>query len=207
MSLRIANPHELRERMTSLYVAQFRRAYGVEMQRDLVGALVSSQLAYVDSVRAAGDLRESTSSAPTHVPPVDKRILATPTDDRPPAPAPDHGDRPVDYRPDVLFKNPMHIGERFALAMGRMARICEGVGVAATFGVASTTAQMPALARRFADHYAWFMTRDRPAPTKGVDHNPYRGMTDRDAARAFMRAIEDIADASSGRLGPWRVPK
>lgn len=205
MSLRLTNPHELRERLTSLYVAQFRRTYGVEMARDLVAKKVIADLSYVDSVRRAGDLHESTSKAPAHVPPVDKRILATPTDDRP-APQPS-GEQPIDYRPDVLFRNPMAIGERFALAMGRIARICEGVGVAKTFGVASTTAEMPALARRFADHYAWFMMRERPAPTRGVDRNPYRGMTDRDAARAFMRAVEDIADASSGKLGPWRVPK
>jgi len=49
------------------------------------------------------------------------------------------------------------------------------------------------------------MVRDRPAPTTGIDHNPFRGLSDKDAARMFMRRVYDICDRSTGVLGHWWV--
>lgn len=202
----ILAPHELRDRLVRLYQAQFRRAYGIETDKAAVERLVIAELAYVEGARAAGDLRETNAKGRAVNVASDKRFDATPVADGP-APLVLNGDRPVDYRPRVLHDNPEHLGERFALAMGRICRICEGVGVAATFGASASTAEMPALARRWADAYGNFMTRAMPAPTRGVDHNQFRGLSDRDAARAFMREVENIADASTGKLGAWRVPK
>lgn len=202
----LSTPHQLRDRITALYMAQFRRAYGIEANREAVERLVIAELGYVDAARHAGALHESSAKAPAAMPAVDKRLLVTPTEERPPALQP-QGEQPKDYRPGVLYANPMNIGERWAMAIARIARITEGTAIAATHGQAAETAEMPQLARRFADEYAYFMTRDKPAPTRGVDHNRYRGLSDKDAARAFMRAVEDICDESSAKLGPWRVPK
>ena len=37
--------------------------------------------------------------------------------------------------------------------------------------------------------------------------NPFNGLSEHDCRRALVRFTEDICDASSGRMGPWWVPR
>jgi hypothetical protein len=59
----------------------------------------------------------------------------------------------------------------------------------------------PELAREVIElnlNYQSFQTRESK-------WNPFRGLTPQDAARAYIRGLEDIADRSTGRFGPWWV--
>lgn len=113
-------------------------------------------------------------------------------------------ERGIRYRPVALHRNPMRESARWGAAVARIGRILEGAA-GSTLAGAVKNAQMPLLARKWSEVYAFYMTRSMPPPANRVDHNPFRGMSDRDASRAFMRAVEDICDQSTGVLGSWYV--
>lgn len=106
------------------------------------------------------------------------------------------------YRPAVLHSNPHTFSQRWPFAVARIYRIGEGAK-ASTFGRATDTAECPKLAKEYLEIYAYFMTRTRPAPLFGVDFNPFRHLSARDAARMFERRVEDICDKSVAKLGAW----
>lgn len=86
-------------------------------------------------------------------------------------------------------------------AMARLKRILQGAR-GTSLVVALQDAEAPKLAREFMQHWAAMLQR-RP------DHNPsparpYDGLSDKDAERVFVRAVEDICDRSRKQLGPWR---
>jgi hypothetical protein len=195
----LLTPHQLRERLVDFYMTSLARAYGHEMDRAAVERKVIAELELVDHARRSGRTYETKARrAPVAPEPLSDRQVRT--DGRAATSA-------VRVRSTVMHGNPWEVSERWAHCVARIGRILEGVGGAATIQAATDTAEMPALAKRYMDTFGHYMTRDTPAPIRGVDHNPFRGLNDRDAARAFMRACEDIADASSVRLGPWFVPK
>jgi len=108
-------------------------------------------------------------------------------------------------RVKALHSNPLMTGERWALAVGRIARILAGAGRSAILADAARNAEIPALAVDFADVWSDFQTRN---PYRvGESKNRFDGMKDSDAAKKFIRLVEDICDRSSGRMGPWFVPK
>jgi hypothetical protein len=107
------------------------------------------------------------------------------------------------YRPKALYANPLMIGERWAHAVKRIERIMEGCARANNLKAAANGAEYGGLATRFAETWAYYITRSKPSPTRGMDHNPFRGLSDRDASRKFIRMVEDICDASTGVLGSW----
>lgn len=106
------------------------------------------------------------------------------------------------YRPRVLHANPHTFSQRWSYAVARIYRIGEGAN-ASSFGRATDTSEMPKLAKEYLELYAYYMTRARPAPLFGIDHNPFRHLSDKDAARMFERRVEGICDKSTGKLGPW----
>jgi len=110
----------------------------------------------------------------------------------------------VRYR--ALHGRPQMTGERWGYACGRINRILEGAGMATTFGEAVKNATIPKLAKKFADLYGWFLTRDAPPPPIGKDDpNPFRHLAPKDAGKKFVRLVEDICDESTGLLGSWYV--
>jgi hypothetical protein len=208
-------PTELRERLVNVALANFKRVYGVELQRSVVERQVVAELELVAAARASGQLRESSIAKRPPAPPRDLRIDATDpssssrSTSRSSATDPD---APVDFRPRTLYANPKAISERWALACGRIARITQGTGIAGTHKDACVTADCPELARKFGDLFANYLLSRNPNakadPNSAmVRHNPFWLKSDADAARMFMRMVEDICDESSARLGPWRVPK
>ena len=101
--------------------------------------------------------------------------------------------------------------DRWRLAKGRLARIISGAGMPSRrvdgsfdFAAMTATCEIPALAYRYL--CAWFNFDLRYLP-QTARHNPFYGMSSRDASLKLAREVEDICDASSGRLGPWQVPK
>lgn len=90
-------------------------------------------------------------------------------------------------------------------AINRMAYILSTAGGSSDIRKATGNAEMPKLALEIAEDWSFFTTREAPPPVNSVDHNPYRGMSTKDAVRRYMRVIEDICDRSTGALGPWWV--
>ena len=103
---------------------------------------------------------------------------------------------------NILHRNPIEVSMRWSHAIARIRRIIAGASAGSSLAAGTTTAECPDLALRFLRLWADFMTRHRESR-----HNPFRGYSEADCARIFMRGVEDICDASSGRLGPWMVPK
>jgi hypothetical protein len=100
----------------------------------------------------------------------------------------------------------------YAYACARIGRILEGsMPTRGAFSrdsaleSACKTAAHPKCARLFMETYSYFMTRHRPAPLLKTDHNPFRGLSDRDAWGKWYALVEKICDASTGKLGSWRV--
>lgn len=108
---------------------------------------------------------------------------------------------------DILEKAPHKVSTRWPYACARIQRICEGAQPRKghTFETACKTATVPKLAHSFMELYAYYVTRSRPAPTVGGDHNPFRHLPDNEAEAKFQRLVEDICDKSSAKLGSWYV--
>jgi hypothetical protein len=105
-------------------------------------------------------------------------------------------------RPDVLYAEAQAVGERWGFAVGRLKRILEGSTRATTLEAGLGDATIPKLAREYFVLWGWFLVRHQKH-----DKNPFLGLSDRDAARKFIRGVEDICDKSSAQMGPWWVPK
>ena len=118
------------------------------------------------------------------------------------------------YRPAVLYSDPTGKNHPwwFVHACARVGRILEGAKP--TWGAfsrgsaiesACKSAGHPKCARRFMETLWYFTSRDRPARPRGTDHNPFRGLSDRDAYAKWYTLVERICDASTDKLGPWRA--
>lgn len=106
--------------------------------------------------------------------------------------------RPI--RDPLLDRNPLQVSARFPYAMARIKRILErGSGGGRPKGLVAAVQDMaiPVLAKEFLDTFFDYNT----------GRGEYRGLSQRDRARLFVRRVEDICDKSTGRLGPWWVPK
>lgn len=95
---------------------------------------------------------------------------------------------------------------RAAYATARIQRIVSGATADRNPRVATSTCEIPELAFEVYRLFAQVATRGRK-PRPGDEANPYHGRSDVDVSRMIDRAVEDICDRSSGRLGPWWVPK
>ncbi len=114
-------------------------------------------------------------------------------------------------RRSPLEINPQKVSPRFAAAMARMVRILEprdNQAKAVRRGAQAllATCSYPKLAEEYWVQHCSYQYRHLPGFTWDslkVRHNPYFGLSDSDAARRFQRAVEDIADKSTGVLGSW----
>jgi hypothetical protein len=195
--VQLLTPQQLRERLVEFYMGAFKRAYG-HADRASLERKVVADLEYVDAAK-----RHAPPPSARSAPPPPRNLaskaastvgmdVAKPTQPR------------EIYRPNFLHKNPMLISERWGAATARVARILQGSwGSALTDAV--NNAEVPRLAKKFLDVYAAYMMRGRPAPTRGVDRNEFRNLSDKDAARLFMRKVEDICDESTRELGGWYI--
>ncbi len=95
---------------------------------------------------------------------------------------------------------------RWMHARGRAKRILEGVATHRDPVVACSTATCPDLALRLMRIYADFATRNVPR-RPGDEANPFANLGPGDTSRVLQRLVEDVCDSSSGRMGPWLVPK
>ncbi len=118
----------------------------------------------------------------------------------------DHGQ--VSYqRAPISRLHTSHVPtSRAAYATARIQRIISGATADRNPVVATSTCEIPHLALEVYRLFAQVATRGRK-PRPGDETNPYHGRSNADVSRMIDRAVEDICDRSSGRLGPWWVPK
>lgn len=183
-------------------------AAGTYVPRAEIERQVIADLHVVDRARAEGDLKDNLTQRPRDPAAPSPRAAALAEAERANGVTVDRGgDGPgVVQRFRVLHQNAQKVGERWGYAVGRIKRILEGVRRDTTSLVTAVEdAELGALALEYADLWSCFLTRAAPAPLTGKDLNPFRGLSDRDASRMFMRKVEDICDRSTGKLGSWYV--
>lgn len=110
----------------------------------------------------------------------------------------------------VLDLPPHLVSSRWPFALGRLKRILEGASPAFAadgsidWRATCSTCGDPKRAYEYMDLKSWFDFRLTPQTRR---HNPFFGMSSRDAGLKFQAEVENLCDRSSGRLGPWWVPK
>lgn len=196
--MKLLTPTELREATERDYRASFARA-GYALTDEQIRRIAMSDLEMVDSARAAGDLASQRPATPAPIARPNNVAKAHEA-----AGTHEANGRTLKFR--SLDANPQTLGARWGAAVARLARIMEGAGRAATLHGAVSNATVPRLAREWMNAYGYWLTRSAPPPTRGrVDHNPFRGMSDKDASKKLIRIGEDICDRSTGVLGSWYV--
>lgn len=106
-------------------------------------------------------------------------------------------DLPADYAASL----------RWRLAKGRLGQILAGASPPkrfpdGSFDFRSMTATCECPAQAYDFLAAWFNFDLRHVP-ETARHNPFFGMSHRDASLKLARLVEDLADASTGKLGAW----
>lgn len=115
----------------------------------------------------------------------------------------DPTDKPGDMICDATPKS-----ERAVRMFGRIKQILRprgDIGAMARRGntIAESTIECtdPELALEFLELWTWYMPLRMLASSK----NKFYWLNDGDAAKLFIRGLEDICDRSTGRFGPWWV--
>jgi len=186
------SPTEVRDEMVR-HRKGFAERAGVETSARSIERLVLTDLDIVEALKRGADPTRATSKGTTKRPP--------------PAPPELPGDMvlrrggrgaPKFERLPLLHSNPMRIGVKWSSAVARIGRIREGMQPAPSVEESLKTARCPDLALEWFKLYAAYRMRHRQSR-----FNPFRGMSEKDAARALMRGAFDICDRSTGRLGAW----
>lgn len=110
----------------------------------------------------------------------------------------------------VLDLPPHLVSPRWPYALGRLARILEGATPTFTadgaidWRATTATCGHPRLAYAYMDLRMYFDFRLVPQTQR---HNPFWGMSARDAGLKFQAEVENICDRSTGTMHQWWVPK
>lgn len=198
------SPQELREWTVEDY-SVMNQAMGLPADREAVERMAVRDLELYDAV-----MRERTSTAPTPSAEAVAEQRAS-RQERVDAKAAEKG--ATIQRRDTTWRVPNKIehakampGSRWSYAMGRLKRILDGATNHPDPMVATSTCEIPALAREVFRIQAWVFTRRVP-PRPQDEQNPFYGLSEADYVRVLQRRIEDVCDLSSGRLGPWWIPR
>lgn len=120
---------------------------------------------------------------------------------------------PRDLGPQFDLPPEYGASERWQAAKYRLAMIMRGASPpirrpdgSFDFRSMTATCEAPALAYKFLCH--WF-DHDLRYVAQTQRHNPYFGLSNRDASLKLARLVEDLCDQSTGipGLGAWRVEK
>lgn len=114
-------------------------------------------------------------------------------------------DQTFDERPLPALHTAPTPMTKSAFALGRIHRIVSGATPHRNPKIMCSTCEIPELAEQVLRLFALFASRHRK-PRPGDEPNPFYGRRLKDIDRMMTRAIEDICDRSTGRLGPWWIP-
>lgn len=193
-------PHELREATVRDYIAAAARA-GLRVDRRELERQALADCQMADAFHRAHPVQAPRSKPDpnVHRAKVENDLAA-------------HGARLVDTATETrkIAVDGYHTrpdSERAELRNGRVAQITRGATSHSDPAIAFSTCEVPHLAyalyRVKADFTAAFFWRPRP----GDEPNDFFGLSLTDKGRLLVRKVEDICDLSTGRLGPWLVPK
>lgn len=202
------SPQELREWTVEDYGRMARR-FGADDDRAALERRALSDLQIADAVK-----RETPPPLPPNVDTirhqretrqerVDARAAAVGAEIQ-------RGQVQVVSRKDPLLHGKTMPDDKWSFAKGRSARIMSGATQHSDPKIATSTCEMPALALRLYTIYACLSVArslEKSAMRFRVRDNPFAGFNAKDRVRILRRLVEDVCDESSGRLGPWWVPK
>lgn len=193
----IASPLELRDATVRDYTRAARRI-GLEPDVEAIARLAQADLTLVDAYEREVK-RSPAPAAPRQRARPRQSALEKAQQEQGVKVVQDHATRD---RPHVLYAKAHMVSQRWSHATARIARILQGVTASSDISQSLQDAVAPKLAKEFAELYIHFQLRGRQSK-----HNPFRGLSARDAARMFVRKVEDICDRSTGipGLGPWWV--
>jgi len=181
------SPYERRERIVASYMAGF-QAQGIAADPLAVERMVVSDMQLVDHAQPApAKAKRARSSEP-----------------KPPRRARHANPAGAAVRSRITDGDPLLVSAKWGGAVRRFGQILQTHGKASSIVLAIADAEVESLAKQAAEVWGFYMTRGRPPPP-GIDHNPFRGMSTKDASLKLMRLVEDICDRSTGRMGPWWV--
>lgn len=187
-------PQQRRDVLVASYLDSYRLS-GIKVTRQEVERQVVADCELVDAADRAGELRGGGTPDPN--PGRERPNYIAKAEQENGVRLLQEGDKPPTiWRPGFLFKNPQQVSERWGYAVARIARITEG---------GTKDGDLAQLARAYKTLYACFLLRNVEPAKRGFKLNQFDGLSDRDAARAFMRGVEDICDKSSRQLGNWWV--
>lgn len=115
--------------------------------------------------------------------------------------------RPRDWGPMLDLPPSVGASERWKLAKGRLTRIMNGASDPkrhpdGTYDLISMT-RTCGYPEGAADFLAAWISFDFRGVWQTRNHNPFYGLSHRDASLKFVRVVEDICDRSSVRFGNW----
>jgi hypothetical protein len=187
-------PVQKRQVLVDSYLQSYRQA-GIRMTPQQVERQVIADCELVDAATRSGDIRSDNAKPAARQPRKRSSAIAEAQQKT--------GVRLLDgnvdlWRPSFMFQNPLKAGKRWGSACGRIARILhegkDGMKYVGNCGP---------YAYEYETMWACFQSRNLPANARGFERNPFDGLADKDAARAFIRGVEDICDRSTGVLGSW----
>lgn len=207
-------PHELKDRMLADYHGKA-GAFGMPTDPGEIERLVTRDLNLVAGFHRDEHLRPSEKSADEVSEEKRKKreiaqtTIAEKTEGAvkilPPSAKPREWGPMLDLPPEVA------LSERWALAKGRLVRVMDGAGEPTRH--ADGTYDLLAMTRTCgfpegaADFLSVWLSFDFRAVWQTRKHNPFYGMSHRDASLKFVRLVEDICDRSTCRFGSWFTPK
>lgn len=119
--------------------------------------------------------------------------------------------RPHTQQITPILDLPAHmISPRWPFALGRLRRVLAGAQPqfnadgTTNWPATLATCEDPKRALEYMQLRCYFDFRHVPQTRR---HNPFWGMSNRDAALKFQAEVENICDRSAARLGNWWVPK
>lgn len=190
----LKSPLELKEATIRDYMRNGERG-GMPSSRADVEKLAKADLEMVDAYKRGIDLSPKLPKKR-----VKRDVIVPPTEM--PGPQVRQGAPAKRDRPDVLYAQAHKVSQRWPFAMGRIKRIIDGATQSASNAVLMSTCECPDLALEVRRLHADYLMRGRISK-----HNPFSGLSEDDARRKMIRMVEDICDKSSGRLGPWWIPR
>lgn len=189
-------PVQKRQLLVQSYLESYRQS-GIKMTEQQVERQVIADCELVDAATRAGDIGGGQSKQPANENRPRKRSNAIAEAQQKTGVRLLNGNVEL-WRPSFMFKKPLETGKRWGFACGRIARILHDGKDGRKY-----VGNCGPYAYEYETLWACFQSRNLPAAARGFEKNPFDGLTDKDAARAFMRGVEDICDRSTGVLGSW----
>lgn len=207
-----SSPHELKARMLEDYTAK-RGTFGLPTEPAAIERLVLHDLQLADAFRRdEGPPPERPTPTAEDVAKRRAKAQAAVAEQTAGQGQLTVGAAPTEWGPTLDLPPSIGLSERWMLAKGRIRRVMEGASLPikhpdGSYDFRSMTATCNYPDGAYAFLSLWF-SFDLRGLVQTRKHNPFFGLSHREASLKFVRLTEDICDASSSTsMGSWFVPK